>query len=133
MTGDGTLSSPETRVKVHLQGRLLPASEYLLAVAFTMDADAPFSDGDSDGVPDCSADTGKANPGQTCNLATDTSAGSYIAWGAVTRLKRGTDADATFCPNIPNDCPALGVHNKTQPGDSNDSGAWKVDSAFPPA
>jgi hypothetical protein len=130
---DGTLSSPETRIKVRLKGRLLPASEYLLAVAFTMDADAPFSDGNNDGMADCSADTGKAYPGQTCTLATDSSPGSYIAWGAVTAIRGGVDADATFCPNIPNDCPALGVHNKTQPGDSNDSGAWKVDSQFPPA
>lgn len=132
VANDGSLSSPETKVKIRLKGRLLPASEYLLAVAFTMDDDAPFSDGNSDGVPDCSADTGEANPGQSCNLATDSSRGSYIAWGAVIRLKRGVDADAAFCPNIPNDCPALGVHNKTQPGDSNDSGAWKVDSQFAP-
>ncbi|MFL6288184.1 MAG: hypothetical protein ACJ73L_07280, partial [Actinomycetes bacterium] len=130
---DGRLSSPESRVDVKLHGRLLPGSEYLLAVAFTMDANAPFSDGNHDGVPDCSADTGAANPGQTCTLATDSSPGSYIAWGAVTHIRGGGDADAVFCPNIPNDCPALGVHNKTQPGDSNDSGAWKVDSNFPPA
>jgi len=130
---DGKLSSPETRVKVRLKGRLLPGSEFLLAVAFTMDADAPFSDGNNDGIPDCSADTGRANPGQTCTLATDSSPGSYLAWGAVTSIRGGVDADAAFCPNIPHDCPALGVHNKTQPGDSNDSGAWKVDSAFTPA
>jgi hypothetical protein len=131
---DGVLASPEARVKIRLKGRLLPGSEYLLAVGFTMDADAPFSDGNGDDIPDCSADTGKANPGQTCTLATDTSPGSYVAWGAITGLrKNGQDADATFCPNIPNDCPALGVHNKTQPGDSNDSGAWKVDSDFAPA
>jgi hypothetical protein len=130
---DGVLSSPETKVSVKLKGRLLPGSEYLLAVAFTMDADAPFSDGNNDGVPDCSADTGRANPGQTCTLATDSAPGSYIAWGAVTHIRGGVDADAVFCPNIPNDCPALGVHNKTQPGDSNDSGAWKVDSQYPPA
>jgi hypothetical protein len=131
---DGARASNEKRVELRLKGRLLPGSEYLLAVAFTMDADAPFSDGNGDDVPDCSADTGEANPGQTCNLATDSSPGSYVAWGAVTRLRKNRlDADAVFCPNIPNDCPALGVHNKTQPGDSNDSGAWKVDSEFAPA
>jgi hypothetical protein len=33
---------------------------------------------------------------------------------------------------VPRDCPAVGVHDKTKPGDSNDAGAWKVDSLFPP-
>ncbi|HEX5016437.1 MAG TPA: hypothetical protein VFX15_02490 [Actinomycetes bacterium] len=132
IAADGTLAVPERRVKIRIGGQLLPASEYLLAVAFTMDDDAAFSDGNLDGIPDCSADTGTANPGQTCKLGIDSALGSYVAWGAVTALKRGKDADAAFCPNIPNDCPALGVHNKTQPGDSNDSGSWKVDSEFAP-
>lgn len=129
---DGWLSSPSPRIKVNLKGRLLPGSEYLTAVGYRMNDDAPFSDGNGDGLADCSADTGTAYPGQTCTLATDFSPGSYVTWGAVIRIRRGVDADAVFCPTIPNDCPELGVHNKTRPGDSNDAGAWKVDSVYPP-
>ena len=130
---NGWLATPASRIRIRLKGRLLPASEYLAAVGFRMNADAPFSDGNNDGAPDCSADTASANPGQTCTLATDFGEGSYIAWGAITGVRRGDDSDATFCPTIPDDCPALGVHNKTLPGDSNDAGAWKVDSAFAPS
>jgi hypothetical protein len=129
---NGWLQRPASRIRIRLKGKLLPASEYLAGVGFRMNGDAPFSDGNADGVPDCSADTASANPGQTCTLATDFGAGSYIAWGAITGLRRGGDSDAEFCPTIPDDCTALGVHNKTQPGDSNDAGAWKVDSVFAP-
>lgn len=128
----GWLSQPSARVRVSLRGKLLPGSAYLMAVGYRMNVDAPFSDGNNDGVPDCSADTGQANPGQTCTLATDFSPGSYVAWGAVTHIAHGSDEDAILCPHVPKRCLALGVHDKTKPGDSNDAGAWKVDSVFPP-
>jgi hypothetical protein len=127
---DGWLSAPSQRIRVTLRGSVSAGSEYLTAMGFLMDADATFSDGNGDGLADCSADTGAAYPGQECPLATDSSPGSYVAYGAVVRIKNAVDADATFCPKIPRSCPALGVHDKTKPGDSNDSGAWKVDSPF---
>ncbi len=130
---DGWLSATSQRIRISLRGAVQPGSEYLTAVAFRMNDDARFSDGNSDALPDCSADTGAAYPGQICTLATDSSPGSYIAYGAIVRVKNALDSDAIFCPKIPRTCPALGVHDKTKPGDSNDSGAWKVDSSFAPA
>lgn len=127
---NGWLSQPTIRLRVSLRGKVMPGSAYLMAVAYRINVDASFSDGNQDGVPDCSADTGHANPGQTCTLATDFSPGSYITWGAVTHVARGSDEDAAFCPRVPKACPALGVHDKTKQGDSNDAGAWKVDSVF---
>ena len=47
-------------------------------------------------------------------------------------VKGASDADSAPCPKIPKECAALGVHDKTKPGDSNDAGAWKVDSTFAP-
>jgi hypothetical protein len=129
---DWFLTSPSAKVRIGVRPQVLPGTEFLLAIGYRMNDDAPFSDGNNDGVPDCSADTGQANPGQTCERATDFAPGSYIAWGAVVSIRNAVDADATFCPQIPNNCPALGVHDKTKPGDSNDAGAWKVDSSFPP-
>jgi len=127
----GALSSPATRIKVKLVGRLLPASEYLTDVAYRMDEDASFSDGNHDGLPDCDASTGAAYPGQSCDKATDSSPGSYITYGAIIKMRPQTDADAIFCPRVPDSCPVLGVHNKTLGGDSNDAAAWKVDSTYP--
>ena len=130
---NGELSAPSSRIRITLRGQILAGSEYLTSVAFRMTSDAAFSDGNADGIPDCSADTGAANPGQTCSLATDSSPGSYVAYGAIVRTKGAVDADAQPCPKIPRSCAALGVHDKTKPGDSNDSGAWKVDSGFAPS
>lgn len=129
---NGTLSSPSRRIRISLRGVIPPGSEFLTAVAFRMNDGATFSDGNVDGTPDCSADTGDAYPGQICLRATDLSSGSYIAYGAIVRVNAAEDADAAPCPKVPRDCPALGVHDKTKPGDSNDAGAWKVDSLFPP-
>ena len=124
----GWLSASSARVRLVLRGKLLPAGGYLASIGFRVNADAPFSDGNNDGVPDCSADTGEANPGQSCDLATDFGPGSLIAWGAITKVRGGLDQDAAWCPQIPESCAALGVHDKTKPGDSNDAGAWKVDA-----
>ncbi len=129
---DGVLARPLGRAKVRLVGTLGPATAYFSAVAFTMDPTARFSDGNQDGVPDCSAATGGPNGGQVCARATDYAPGSYIAYGSVTALAQGSDTDAAFCPSIPASCPVLGVHNKVLGGDSNDGGAWKVDSTFGP-
>ncbi|MEO8106598.1 MAG: hypothetical protein ABI720_04705 [Actinomycetes bacterium] len=130
---NGTLSSPAKRIRVSLRGVVPAGAEYLTSVAFRMNDDATFSDGNGDGTPDCSAATGGPNPGQVCSLATDSSPGSYIAYGAIVRVKDAIDSDAQPCPKVPRNCPALGVHDKTKPGDSNDAGAWKVDSRYPPA
>ena len=127
---DGWLSSPSRKIRMSLRGVVTAGSEYLTAVGYRMDDDATFSDGNGDGIADCSADTGDAYPGQTCGLATDFSLGSYIAWGSIVRIKGASDADSAPCPKIPKECAALGVHDKTKPGDSNDAGAWKVDSTF---
>jgi hypothetical protein len=129
---NGWLSTPSSKVKILLHGRILPGSEYLLAVGFRLDDDAPFTDVNGDGLPDCSAATGKAYPGQTCTPSSDNAPGTYQAWGAVTHVRHGPDVDAVFCPHIPKQCPAKGVHDKTRPGDSNDSGGWQVDSTIPP-
>jgi hypothetical protein len=129
---DGWLSTASKRIRITLKGSVPAGSEYLTAVAFLMDNDATFSDGNGDGLPDCSAETGGAYPDQTCLLATDSGPGSYIAYGAIVRIKNAVDADATPCPKIPRACPVKGVHDKTKPGDSNDSGAWKVDSPYAP-
>jgi hypothetical protein len=130
---DGALSSPSTRIIVKLKGRLLPGSEYLTDVAYRMDDNAHFSDGNLDGLPDCDAATGDAYPGQSCDQATDSSPGSYITYGSVIKMRPRRDVDAEFCPLIPDSCAVLGVHNKTLGGDSNDSAAWKVDSVYPPS
>ena len=129
---NGTLSSPTKRVRISLRGVVPPGSEYLTSVGLRMNDDATFSDGNADGTPDCAADSGGAYPGQICSLATDFSPGSYIAYGAIVGVKNAVDSDAQPCPKVPRSCPALGVHDKTKPGDTNDAGAWKVDSAFPP-
>ncbi|HVQ87711.1 MAG TPA: SdrD B-like domain-containing protein [Actinomycetes bacterium] len=130
---NGELSQTTSRIKVILTGQLLPGSEYLTDVAYRVADDATFSDGNLDGVPDCDASTGGPYPGQTCDLATDSAPGSYITYGAVIKMRPRVDVDAEFCPAVPDNCPVLGVHNKTLGGDSNDSAAWKVDSPFPPS
>lgn len=129
---NGWLSAPSRKIRVSLRGTVTAGGEYLTAVAYRIDEDAASSDGNGDGLADCSADTGQAYPGQTCELATDFSAGSSIAWGAIVRIKGAADADAAPCPKVPKSCPALGVHDKTKPGDSNDAGAWKVDATITP-
>ena len=129
---NGWLSSPSRKIRVSLRGTVTAGSEYLTAVAYRVDDDAVSSDGNGDGMADCSAETGQAYPGQTCELATDFSAGSSIAWGAIVRIKGAVDADAAPCPKVPKGCAALGVHDKTKPGDSNDAGAWKVDATISP-
>lgn len=129
---NGVLARPVTRATVRLVGTLRPATAFLMGVGFTVDANARFSDGNQDGVADCSALTGGANSGQTCVRGTDYGPGSYIAYGAVTALAQGPDTDAELCPGIPTSCAVFGVHNKVLGGDSNDGGAWKVDSTFGP-
>ncbi len=131
-SANGTLSISSRRIRISLRGSVPPGSEYLTAVAFRMNGNAAFSDGNADGVADCSADTGDAYPGQICSRASDFSPGSYIAYGAIVGIKNASDADAQLCPRVLRNCPALGVHDKTKPGDSNDAGAWRVDSLFPP-
>lgn len=128
----GMLSTPARRIRISLRGEVPPGGEYLTAVAFRLNGDAPFSDGNSDGTPDCSASTGGAYQGQVCSRASDFSPGSYIAYGAIVRINDAIDADSERCPKVPRRCPALGVHDKTRSGDSNDAGAWKVDSPYPP-
>jgi hypothetical protein len=129
---NGWLSSPSRKIRVSLRGTVTAGSEYLTAVAYRVDDDAMSSDGNGDGLADCSAETGEAYPGQICELATDFSSGSYIAWGSIVRIKGQVDADASPCPKVPKACAALGVHDKTKPGDSNDAGAWKVDATRNP-
>jgi hypothetical protein len=132
VTSTGALDHPATRIKIRLVGRLLPGTEYLTAVAYRVNDDAPFSDGNHDGQPDCNAATGTAYPGQTCERASDNSPGSYITYGSIIRTRPRADEDSSYCPSIPDDCLIFGVHNKTLGGDSNDSAAWQVDSTFPP-